>query len=151
MSSLAWPTPSTNRAAALRYRQEHGAELWERVRPWYESRTREEITRAGQSVRIPAGPMDTTSQRLDDPQLVARGFFSSATVDGVALRVPRVPYRLRAAAPLMRGDPVEPDRAVFEPGPWNEDAGIQQRSANAQYGWYSSTADLPPKTDPAVA
>ena len=87
----------------LSYRQEHGAELWERVHEWYELRTREQVYFAGQAVRVPSGPVDSISQRLGDEQLEARGFFERAVVDGVMLRVPRVPYRIAGAPTLPRG------------------------------------------------
>ena len=87
----------------LSYRQQHGAELWKRVREWYELRTREQVYFAGQAVRVPSGPVDSVSQRLSDAQLEARGFFERAVVDGVMLRVPRVPYRIAGAPTLPRG------------------------------------------------
>ena len=100
----------------LSYRQEHGAELWERVHEWYELRTREQVYFAGQAVRVPSGPADSVSQRLADAHLEARGFFERAVVDGVMLRVPRVPYRIAGAPTLPRGAAVEEQRASFAPG-----------------------------------
>lgn len=97
----------------LAYRQQHGAALWERVRGWYEARTREQVYLAGQSVRVPSGPCDSVSQRLADAQLEARGFFERAVVDGVMLRVPRVPYRIAGAPTLPRGAAQEEARASF--------------------------------------
>ncbi len=100
----------------LAYRQQHGAELWERVRGWYEARTREQVYMAGQSVRVPSGPCDSVSQRLTDEHLAARGFFERAVVDGVTLQAPRVPYRIAGAPPLPRGAAVEEPRASFVGG-----------------------------------
>ena len=99
----------------LSYRQEHGAELWERVHEWYELRTREQVYFAGQAVRVPSGPADSVSQRLADAHLEARGFFERAVVDGVMLRVPRVSYRIAGAPTLPRGAAVEEARAAFAP------------------------------------
>ena len=99
----------------LSYRQQHGAELWKRVREWYELRTREQVYFAGQAVRVPSGPVDSVSQRLGDAQLEARGFFERAVVDGVMLRVPRVPYRIAGAPTLPRGPATEEQRASFAP------------------------------------
>ncbi len=100
----------------LAYRQEHGAELWERVRDWYATRTREQIYWAGQAMRVPSGPVDTVSQRLSDEQLAVRGFFEQAVVDGVMLKVPRVPYLIEGAPTLPRGTAQQEDRASFARG-----------------------------------
>ena len=109
----------------LSYRQEHGAELWERVHEWYELRTREQVYFAGQAVRVPSGPVDSVSQRLGDEQLEARGFFERAVVDGVMLRVPRVPYRIAGAPTLPRGAATEEQRASFAPSDAGAAAGSE--------------------------
>ena len=113
----------------LGYRQEHAAELWGRVQPWYEARTREEVYAAGQALRIPSGPVDTVAQRLEDPQLAARGFFVPARVDGEEVRVPRVPYLLRDAAPVPREEAKEGERASFAGEPSTPSDGVTDAPA----------------------
>lgn len=73
------------------------------LREWYESRTREEIYTEAQQWTIPAAPIHTVAERLEDAQLNARGFFRSVEVDGKQVKVPRVPYLLRDASPVERG------------------------------------------------
>jgi crotonobetainyl-CoA:carnitine CoA-transferase CaiB-like acyl-CoA transferase len=109
-----------------RYRLEHGNELLDRVRPWYEARTRQEIYTEAQQWRLPAGPVDTVDQRLDDPQLHARGFFVDQEIDGRRVRVPRVPYLLSDAQPVERAAAVEEARVTVEPAPDRRDAGAPQ-------------------------
>ncbi len=92
------------------WRQDHGNELLPRVQPWFDARTREEIYTESQAWRLPAGPVDTVAQRQQDPQLVARGFFLEQDVDGVTVKVPRVPYLLGDAAPAGRSALVEAER-----------------------------------------
>ena len=119
----------------LAYRQRHGAALWERVRGWYAERTREQVTAEGQAARVPAGPAHTIAERLDDPQLRARGFFETARVDGAELRVPRVPWRIAGAPPARRGPPAEAERAAWpaaDPSaPAGAEGGAGGRAASA--------------------
>jgi crotonobetainyl-CoA:carnitine CoA-transferase CaiB-like acyl-CoA transferase len=48
----------------------------ERVKAWSERFTREEIVREGQRRHIPASPVSTPLDLIDDPQLIARGFLT---------------------------------------------------------------------------
>ncbi len=84
------------------YRQEHGAELYERVKPWLGTRTRMEIFEAAQGWRIPSAPVQNVAERLTDPQLAARKFFVTADIDGQDTLVPRVPYSIKGLKPVKR-------------------------------------------------
>ncbi|HJM76696.1 MAG TPA: CoA transferase [Dehalococcoidia bacterium] len=88
------------------YRAQHGDEIYERVRPWFDERTRQEVYTEAQAWRIPAAPVDTVEQRLDDPQLNARGFFLQKEIDGREVKTPRVPYLIDGLTPVELG-PVE--------------------------------------------
>ena len=97
------------------WRMEHGNELLPRVLPWYAERTREEVYTEAQAWRLPGAPCDTVAQRQEDPQLVARGFFLDQEIDGATVKVPRVPYLIRDAAPAERGPLAEAERPSIEP------------------------------------
>ena len=88
------------------YRAQHGDEIFERVRSWFECRTRQEVYTEAQAWRIPAAPVDTVEQRLEDPQLNARHFFLDQEIDGRRVKTPRVPYLIDGLTPVERG-PVE--------------------------------------------
>ncbi|MDP6605281.1 MAG: CoA transferase, partial [Dehalococcoidia bacterium] len=98
------------------YRAQHGDEIYERVRSWFDERTRQEVYTEAQAWRIPAAPVDTVEQRLEDPQLNARGFFLQPEVDGRRVKTPRVPYLLDGVAPVERVPVVAADRAEIAPG-----------------------------------
>ena len=88
------------------YRARHGDEIYERVRPWFDGRTRQEVYTEAQTWRIPAAPVDSVEQRLEDPQLNARRFFLLREIDGKKVKTPRVPYLIDGLTPVERG-PVE--------------------------------------------
>lgn len=85
------------------WRMQHGAELHDRVRPWLEARTRDEVVELAQAFRLPAAPVQTIADRLDCPQLEARGFWKTVEIDGRDVRVPRVTYSLESLEPVERG------------------------------------------------
>ena len=85
------------------YRAKHGAELYERVKPWLNARTRAEIFEEAQAWRLPAAPVQTIADRLACPQLEARNFWSSADIDGKTVKVPRVTYAIEGLTPVERG------------------------------------------------
>jgi crotonobetainyl-CoA:carnitine CoA-transferase CaiB-like acyl-CoA transferase len=89
------------------YRQQHGEALHERIRPWLMAHPRRAIVEQAQAWRIPASPVENVAERLTCPQLNARGFFIEAEIDGRTVKVPRVPYLIKGAAPVPRGPLVE--------------------------------------------
>jgi crotonobetainyl-CoA:carnitine CoA-transferase CaiB-like acyl-CoA transferase len=85
------------------WRTAHAEELKARVRPWLMERTRAEVFEQAQAFRLPAAPFQTAADRLDCPQLAARGFWKRAEIDGKSLKVPRVTYRIGGIEPVERG------------------------------------------------
>lgn len=85
------------------FRAQHGDELYERVRPWLMERTRAEIVDEAQAWGIPAAPVEYMDDRLECPQLNARGFWVQTDLDDGPVRVPRVPYLIEDEAPVARG------------------------------------------------
>jgi len=86
------------------YRARHGPELYERVRPWLEARTRNEVFEEAQAWRLPSAQVQTLVERLTCPQLEARGFWRSTQIHGTTVKAPRVPYSIEGAAPVARGE-----------------------------------------------
>jgi crotonobetainyl-CoA:carnitine CoA-transferase CaiB-like acyl-CoA transferase len=93
----------------LGWRIQHAGELHERVKPWLAGRNRAEIFEQAQAFRLPAAPVQTIADRLECPQLAARGFWAEAEIDGRTLRVPRVTYSVGGSAPAERGPLREAD------------------------------------------
>jgi crotonobetainyl-CoA:carnitine CoA-transferase CaiB-like acyl-CoA transferase len=83
----------------------NGPKIYERVRSWYEARTRSEIMELAQTYRLPAASVQTIDERLECPQNEARGVWQTIDVDGHDIRVPRTPLRIREAAPAARSAP----------------------------------------------
>lgn len=81
---------------------ELGEELYRRVRPWLMEHSRAEIFAQAQTWRLPAAPVETLAERLNCPQLAARGFFATMGIDGKAVQVPRVPYLIQGLQPVAR-------------------------------------------------
>ncbi|MEX2159377.1 MAG: CoA transferase [Dehalococcoidia bacterium] len=82
------------------YRARHSAELYERVKPWLRERSRQEIFEEAQAWRLPAVPVESVSERLECPQLAARGFWETTRIEGRDVKVPRVPYRITGLQPV---------------------------------------------------
>ena len=91
------------------WRAQHAAELQERVNPWLLERTRQEVFEQAQAYRLPASMMQTAADRLDCPQLAARGFWKTAEIDGKTVKVPRVTYSVGRIEPVEREALVEAD------------------------------------------
>src|SRR5206468_7633037 len=72
-----------------------------------------ELFRQAQEWRIPAAPVEDVRERLECPQLAARGFFVPVDVDGTQVRVPRVACRISTIEPVERG----PVRSLAAPLP----------------------------------
>jgi crotonobetainyl-CoA:carnitine CoA-transferase CaiB-like acyl-CoA transferase len=85
------------------WRMQHSAALGVRVQPWLEERTRLEIFEQAQAYRLPASMLQTAADRLECPQLAARGFWRTTEIDGQAVKVPRVTYSIEGLQPVERG------------------------------------------------
>lgn len=96
------------------WRTAHAPELMERVRPWLMERTRAEVFAEAQAYRLPAAPFQTAADRLECPQLEARGFWKQAEIDGQTVKVPRVSYAIGSLEPVERG-PLAEANALPEP------------------------------------
>jgi crotonobetainyl-CoA:carnitine CoA-transferase CaiB-like acyl-CoA transferase len=86
------------------YRRRHGRELYERVRPWLEARTRKQVFEEAQAWRLPSAQVQTTADRLECPQLDARGFWQETTIGGTPVKTPRVPYAIEGVEPTARSE-----------------------------------------------
>ena len=84
------------------WRTMHAEELKARVRPWLMERTRAEVFEQAQAFRLPAAPFQTAADRLECPQLAARGYWKQAEIDGKTVKVPRVTYRIGGIEPVER-------------------------------------------------
>ena len=85
------------------WRTMHAEELKARVRPWLMERTRAEVFEQAQAFRLPAAPFQTAADRLECPQLAARGYWRQVEIDGKTVKVPRVTYRIGGIEPVERG------------------------------------------------
>ena len=99
------------------WRTMHAEELKARVRPWLMARTRAEVFEQAQAFRLPAAPFQTAADRLDCPQLAARGYWKQAEIDGKTVKVPRVTYRIGGIEPVERGPLKEPSGEWVEASP----------------------------------
>ena len=91
------------------WRTAHAEELKERVRPWLMERTRADLFAEAQAYRLPAAPFQTAADRLQCPQLAARGFWKQAEIDGKTVNVPRVSCRIGGLEAVERGNVREGD------------------------------------------
>ncbi|MGB2693838.1 MAG: CoA transferase [Dehalococcoidia bacterium] len=110
------------------WRIAHGAELYERVKPWLNERTRAQVFEEAQAWRLPSASVQTIAERLDCPQLEARGFWSSVEIDGKTVKAPRVPYSIKGVASLAR-PPLREVETVDVPAPSGAPRGASGASA----------------------
>ncbi len=91
-------------------RGEHGAILSERTARWAAALTTEEALAALEEARIPAGPVLSPQQALDDPHIAAMHYLHPLPFPGLAkpapvmetpVRLSRTPGTLRGRAPLL--------------------------------------------------
>lgn len=91
-------------------RGEHGAILSERTSRWASTLTTEEALAALEQARIPAGPVLSPQQALDDPHIAAMHYLHPLPFPGLAkpapvmetpVRLSRTPGTLRGRAPLL--------------------------------------------------
>lgn len=82
--------------AFRRYIEEQVPHINELIRAFFKAHTMKEICEEGQKRRIPVLPCNTTKDLLEDPQLLALGFFVDIEHPelGATLRYPGAPYRL---------------------------------------------------------
>jgi crotonobetainyl-CoA:carnitine CoA-transferase CaiB-like acyl-CoA transferase len=89
-------------------RGDHSAEILERMRAWCAERTTAEALAALDAAGLPAGPVHTLQQALDEPQVAAMGFLR--TVAGYPgtnkpINVPDLPLQLTATPGGIRERP----------------------------------------------
>lgn len=69
-------------------RGDNGAVISERLAAWCAERSSEEVLSAMEEARIPAGPVMSPQQVLDDPHVAARGLFRPMTYPGAERPAP---------------------------------------------------------------
>ncbi|PKP77153.1 MAG: CoA transferase [Alphaproteobacteria bacterium HGW-Alphaproteobacteria-3] len=91
-------------------RGDHGEILSERTRAWAETRTTEEALAELEAARIPAGPVYSPQQALDDRHIKEMGYLKPLAFPGLPgpapvmetpLRLSRTPATVRERAPLL--------------------------------------------------
>jgi crotonobetainyl-CoA:carnitine CoA-transferase CaiB-like acyl-CoA transferase len=88
-------------------RGENGAALSEMMSAWCASRTREEALAALEAARIPAGPVYSPREALDDPAIQASHAFDWVDYPGLARKAPIVvsPAMLSRTPPSIESRP----------------------------------------------
>lgn len=89
-------------------RGDHSAEILERMRAWCGERTTAEALAALDAAGLPAGPVHTLQQALDEPQVAAMGFLRAvAGYPGMdkPVNVPDLPVQLTATPGGIRERP----------------------------------------------
>ena len=76
-------------------RGEHGEIFSARMAEWCATRTTERALSELEAVRIPAGPVYTPQETLDDPQVQASGFLQELAYPGAPAPAPLVPTPVR--------------------------------------------------------
>jgi len=90
----------------------HPTLLDDHLRPWFAQQLVAETVELFQAVRVPAAPVSTMADLLDDPHLAARG--SLADVDGI--RIPGPPARIDSA-PWRTEPNADPDTPPADASP----------------------------------
>lgn len=90
-------------------RGDNGALISQRMAPWCRARSTAEALAQLDEARIPAGPVLTPQQALDDPHIAAMGYLKPFDYPGAARKVPVVeaPVRLSATPTRIHSRPPE--------------------------------------------
>ena len=83
---------SEARFASDELRGQNSAEISAIMSAWCESRTRHEVLASLARAKIPAGPVYSPQEALDDPQVTAAGLLRPATYPGLAGTYPLAPH-----------------------------------------------------------
>ncbi|MCB1670576.1 MAG: CoA transferase [Gammaproteobacteria bacterium] len=85
-------------------RGDHGALISEKLATWCAERTSAEVLEAMENARIPAGPVLSPQQVLEDPHIAAKGLFIETEFPGAARPAPimRTPVELSATPGEIR-------------------------------------------------
>jgi len=85
-------------------RGDHGALISERLARWCAERSSEDVLLEMEKARIPAGPVMSPQQVLDDPHAAARGVFKYLDYPGAATPAPVMdtPFSMSATPPSVR-------------------------------------------------
>lgn len=85
-------------------RWEHGDVLNDLMQQWCDGRTKAEVIELLDAAHLPAGPMSTTQEVLDDPHVAAMGYLARVPFPGAAHPVPIIetPFRMSATPGTIR-------------------------------------------------
>ena len=72
----------------------HWDELHGLLSEWSRMRDKESIAASAQAAHVPSFPLRTPTEHLHSKQLAQRGFFESASLDGLDVRLPTLPFGL---------------------------------------------------------
>ena len=91
-------------------RGDHGEVISERLAKWCAERTSKEVLEAMEAVRLPAGPVLSPQEVLEDPHIAAKGLFQPVSYPGLDKPAPlmktpvelsRTPGEIRTRAPTL--------------------------------------------------
>ena len=91
-------------------RGDHGEVISERLARWCAERTSKEVLEAMEAVRLPAGPVLSPQEVLEDPHIAAKGLFQPVSYPGLDKPAPlmktpvelsRTPGEIRTRAPTV--------------------------------------------------
>jgi crotonobetainyl-CoA:carnitine CoA-transferase CaiB-like acyl-CoA transferase len=72
----------------------HEAEIDAALGEWCATQTSGQVIQTLEAARVPAGPIYSVEDMLDDPQYQARGMFEQVEIDGKPLKIPAIVPRL---------------------------------------------------------
>ncbi len=103
------------------HRREHCEEIYEVLDRWAADLSAEEILEGAQLRRLPFAAVRPPQALLDDPQLVAREFFSPIVASGLRFpgppfRMSRTPMMTRSGPPRLGAEPCPPRDREDRPG-----------------------------------
>lgn len=88
-------------------RGDHGELVSERLAQWCAERTSEEVLSAMEEARLPAGPILSPQEVLEDPHIAAKGLFQATEYPGLDIAAPlmKTPVELSATPGEIRQRP----------------------------------------------